>query len=326
MKQEPVSKISRMRRWAVLAGINHYDAGFPALRFCVSDATEIQAVLTAWPDSGYAAERIRLLAGDSETKAIVPRAAILQELDDLVEKASPEDQLLFYFAGHGEPFDNNDVLLIPSDARPGRLLAHTAVSLAEVKRLLMLSQARSKIIILDACYTGVPTSADHSYRNLQSDQEEVERATSNVQRLAQHAEGLAILHAGSRSPVRELPELGHGLFTYFLLQGLRGEANTRADAMITVTELYEYVRGQLGRWASSHEGQAQYPTYELAGYGDLTIINVPGAAGQIWAARKPVRHPPLVGDALLAPLRGGAGFVGRSEELRRILQVITTTS
>jgi DNA-binding winged helix-turn-helix (wHTH) protein len=326
MKQQPDSKISSMCRWAVLVGINHYAVGFPALRFCVSDATEMQAALTAWPDSGYTTERIRLLIGNSEAKTEVSRSAILQELDNLVEKAGPEDQLLFYFAGHGEALGNNDVLLIPSDARPGRLLPHTAVSLAEVKRLLMLSQARSKIIILDACYTGVPTSADTGYRSIRSGQEEVERAASNVKRLAQHAEGLAILHAGSRSPVREIPELGHGLFTHFLLRGLRGEANTRADTVITVTELYEYVRGQMDSWANSHDGQAQHPTYELAGYGDLALINVPGAVDQIGPGRKPTRRVAPAGDALLAPLRGSAGFVGRSEELRRILQMIATTS
>jgi DNA-binding winged helix-turn-helix (wHTH) protein len=326
MKQQSDSKMSSIRRWAVLVGINYYDAGFPALHFCVNDATEMQTVLAAWPHSGYSTDRIRLLVGNSEAKTEVSRSAILQELDDLVEKADPEDQLLFYFAGHGEAPGNNDVLLIPSDARPGRLLAHTAVSLADVKRLLMLSQARSKVIILDACYTGVPTSVDPGYRSLRSDQEKVERAASNVQRLAQHAEGLAILHAGSRSPVREIPELGHGLFTHFLLRGLRGEANIRADTMITVTELYEYVHGQMERWASGHDGQAQYPTYELAGYGDLALINVPGAGGQTGPARKPTRRVTPTGDALLAPLRGSAGFVGRSEELRRILHVLTTTS
>ena len=326
MKQWPDPRKSSMRRWAVLVGINHYGISFPTLRFCASDASEMQIVLTGWPDSGYTADRLRLLVGDSEAKTAVPRSAILQELDDLIEKAGPEDQLLFYFAGHGEALSNNDVLLIPSDARPGRLLAHTAVSLAEVKRLLMLSQARSKIIILDACYTGVPTSADQGYRNLQSEQEEVERVASNVQRLAQHAEGLAILHAGSRSPVREIPELGHGLFTHFLLQGLRGEANLRADTMITVTELYEYVRGQMDTWASSHGGQTQYPTYELAGYGDLTVITIPGAGGQIGPAPMPSRPVVPSGDALLRPLRGSAGFVGRTETLRRILQVLTTTS
>ena len=133
------------------------------------------------------------------------------------------------------------------------------------------------------------------------------------------------LACGSRSPVREIPELGHGLFTHFLLQGLRGEANSRADTMITVTELYEYVRGQMDTWASSHGGQTQYPTYELAGYGDLTV-SYSWRRGSDWARTKPFRPVVPSGDALLAPLRGSSGFIGRKEELRRILQVLTTTS
>ena len=76
---------------------------FPALRFCVSDATEMQTVLTAWPHSGYTTDRLRLLVGDSEAKTAVSRSAILQELDDLIEKAGPEDQLLFYLPGTVRP-------------------------------------------------------------------------------------------------------------------------------------------------------------------------------------------------------------------------------
>ena len=322
-----------VRRWALLIGANHYqEEAFRSLRYCVNDATEMQAALTAWAGSGYTNDRVRLLTSDKSGEATATRTAILEQLVGLIAQAGSDDLLLFYFAGHGEVVEN-DVYLIPADAKPDLLLPHTALSLAEIKRLMMLSHARSKVIILDACYTGILTASDLGRRGTsQIDSEAAERAVVNVQHMAEHAEGLAILHAGSRGdPAMEIPGFKHGLFTYFLLEGLRGAANTQRDSAITIQELYEYVITKIASWAQDNGGKAQRPTYQLEGYGDLTLINVPSDAVKPLSGSKPksggsMRLLPPLGDALLAPLRGKSEFVGRLDELRRIKQMLETTT
>lgn len=41
------------------------------------------------------------------------------------------------------------------------------------------------------------------------------------------------------------PELGHGVFTCFLLEGLAGKADRNGGGVVTVSELYEYVKEQI---------------------------------------------------------------------------------
>lgn len=317
-----------MRRWAVLVGINHYGEAFPALRSPVNDAAELKSALTAWPGSGYTAESVRLLVGDARDRAAASRESMLLALDDLAGNAGPEDLLLFYFAGYAEVVGTDDILLLPSDARAGRLLAHTALSLAEVKRLLADSPACGKIIILDVSYTGISTLADPRY-DLPADPESWAYATEIIRRLAEHTTGLAILHAGARNdPVVQIGELEHSPFTGSLLQVLREYSDTNRDEAITVRELHDYAGFHIDAWAAGIEGSVPPPVHDLAGSGDLTIINVPKGAGAevAKAPESGASQLMLPGDALLVPLRDRNGFVGRKEELRRITHMLANTA
>jgi hypothetical protein len=288
----------------------------------------MRAVLTGWPDSGYAAERVRLLVGQKNSPTPPTRVQILEDIEWMATQASSNDLVLFYFAGHGEVVEN-DVLLLPADARAGRLLQDTSLSLATIKRLLMGPSVRRSVIILDACYTGVPISADRDHRGASEPVSDTfKRAVTNVQRLASDAEGLAILHAGSRQdPAIEVGELGHGLFTHFLLGGLRGKAVPPGGNAINVSHLYHYVLSEFNKWAESHPGEVQRPTWELAAYGDLTLINVPTSKQK--PSRRRVQQPPggiLLNDALLAPIRGHDAFIDRENELKKIRDTLTTTT
>jgi hypothetical protein len=60
------------------------------------------------------------------------------------------------------------------------------------------------------------------------------------------ARGRAIITASRPTEVSiELPELGHGLFTYDLVQGLKGAADLNRDGIVSLQELYEYVEQQV---------------------------------------------------------------------------------
>src|SRR3972149_518300 len=53
----------------------------------------------------------------------------------------------------------------------------------------------------------------------------------------------------------ELDELGHGIFSYYLVRGLQGAADLNRDGIVTLQELYEYVEQQVSRKARAAGGK-----------------------------------------------------------------------
>jgi uncharacterized caspase-like protein len=71
----------------------------------------------------------------------------------------------------------------------------------------------------------------------------------------------------------ELPELGHGIFTYYLVQGLRGAADGDRDGIVTLQELYKYVEQQVSRH-SRQVGANQRPVMKGEAEGELPLAKV----------------------------------------------------
>ena len=83
----------------------------------------------------------------------------------------------------------------------------------------------------------------------------------------------SLFEAGRRlddSCVVEREDLGHGVFTYYLLEGLRGSADTDHDGIITVDEAYGYV----SRKVPEVTGQNQHPVKKGEVEGQLVLGQV----------------------------------------------------
>ena len=97
------------------------------------------------------------------------------------------------------------------------------------------------VAFLDACYSGAAGGRTFSSRRTRSgtiDELFLERLT--------RSKGRAIITASRPAEVSiELPELGHGIFTYYLVQGLKGAADLNRDGIISLQELYEYIEQQV---------------------------------------------------------------------------------
>jgi uncharacterized caspase-like protein len=80
--------------------------------------------------------------------------------------------------------------------------------------------------------------------------------------------GRVILTASGANEVSgEDDDLRHGVFTYFLLEGLRGKADTDRDSIITVDEVYRYVSREVPRAT----GQEQHPVKKGIVEGQLIL-------------------------------------------------------
>jgi uncharacterized caspase-like protein len=116
-------------------------------------------------------------------------------------------------------------------------LSETAISARELQDALVNSPAKKIMLMVDACHSGAGIDSFNRYREF------LRRFVQQVGRSA----GITVLTAARRDQLAaEAPHLGHGLFTYIVLEGLGGLADTNPrDGQITAHELAGYVGDNL---------------------------------------------------------------------------------
>jgi hypothetical protein len=134
------------RFFAVVIGNNSYrDAGYAPLKTAASDATAVSNLLR--DRYGY---QTTLLLNSS-------RLEMLTALNDMREKLKPEDNLLIYYAGHGEVDGKGQGYWVPSDGAAGN--SKTWISNAAISDILNAMAARHVLTVVDSCYSGTMTRA-----------------------------------------------------------------------------------------------------------------------------------------------------------------------
>jgi len=263
-------------RWAVVVGVGRYESPeIPRLRYTVPDAEAIYEILTG--PAGFKPEHVFLLTDRTERKPTL-RNVKWALGTFLARSAQKDDTVLIFFAGHGAPeVDQRGIerdglakYLIPSDADPDDLYS-TALPMDELQTIFGRSEAERVVVFLDACYSGAAggrTFASKRTRAMNLDDLFLERLT--------RAKGRAIITASRTTEVSiEMPELGHGLFTYYLVRGLQGAADLNRDGIVSLQELYEYVEQQVSQKARAVGGN-QHPVMKGELEGVLPLVKVKG--------------------------------------------------
>ena len=164
------------------------------------------------------------------------RQSVLDRLEAIFDGASPDDTLFVYMAGHGD-VEKGEYFFIAHDTDPARV-PHTAVPLKTLKGLFDRTKSRQVCLWLDFCHSGGILRAR---RVSASDDWSVIKRTLHVVQ----GQGKVIYAACNPSQsAYEDPAIGHGLFTYALLRGLRGEAV--ANGEVTVSSLYDFIDREVG--------------------------------------------------------------------------------
>jgi uncharacterized caspase-like protein len=99
------------------------------------------------------------------------------------------------------------------------------------------------------------------------------RAVDNNSLVREMMENNAVILSSSRASElsQESDEYGHGLFTWAIIQGMRGEADLVKDGMVTMKELDTYVSQTLPELT----GGAQHPTTSTPnGYVDFSVADL----------------------------------------------------
>lgn len=253
---------SRGTAWAVVVGVNDYP-NLPRLKYAVNDAQAFHDFLI---DSA--------LVKPDNVFRVVDDQATLNSLrtvlgTKLKKRARKGDKVIIYFAGHGATEsdvnspdgDGLEKYLLPYDADPENLYA-TALPMREIAHILNRIQSDSLIFIADSCYSGASGGRTVSIGGIRST-----LSDNYIDRIS-GGKGRVILTASAANEISmEDESLGHGIFTYYLIKGLKGMADYDSDGYITVDEAYRYVSEQV----PEATGQAQHPIKKGSVEGQLVL-------------------------------------------------------
>jgi uncharacterized caspase-like protein len=243
-------------RWAVVIGVGDYDnKSMPRLRFAESDADAMYRLLTT--RAGYARENVLLLTDKAPEKPTLQNIRLALG-DYLSRKTTRDDMVLIYYAGLGAPevdasskeTDGQAKYLIPRNVQP-ESLRRTAFAMEEMQGLVARIPAERVVLLLDTSYGGAPGGRTFAPPNARR------RSLSDqfLERLAKTRGRLVITASGANEVALEPADLGHGLFTYFVLEGLSGKADRNGDGIVTVSELYPYLEDQVDRKSRAAGGR-----------------------------------------------------------------------
>ena len=263
-------------RWAVVIGTGQYESTeIPQLRYSVPDAEAVAEILIE--SAGFKKEHVLLLT-DKTSKPPTLRNIKWALGTFLARSAGKEDTVLIFFAGHGAPEvdprgiegDGLAKYLVPIDADPEDLFS-TALPMDDIYTIFARIESERVVVFLDTCYSGAAggrTFASKKRRGAAVDDLFLERLT--------RSKGRVIITASQPNEVSlELTELGHGLFTYYLVQGLKGAADLNRDGIVSLQELYEYLEQQVSR-KSRAVGGNQHPVMKGEVEGVLPLLKVRG--------------------------------------------------
>ncbi len=233
--------------YAVIIGIGDYqDERIPDLRFTEHDAQEFSNVLTDPRYGGVPPQHVKLLLHDEATYRNI-KTAIGKWLR---RKAGKEDTVIIYYSGHGAP-ENGDTYWVTHEAEIENLFA-TALDNNDIADMLARLESRRVITFLDACYSAATVNRSDQTRNLQTE----------IPWASFAGEGRVTLSASDGTQLSlELDEFQHGVFTYYLLEGLKGGADANQDGVIELEETWDYVKYQVTD-AARQAGNPQTPVLQ----------------------------------------------------------------
>jgi hypothetical protein len=257
IEKAPVVTKSTGTRWAAIIGVSQYkDTRIPPLRYAAADAKSFYDWAIS-PDGGkYAPTMVKLLLDAGATGANIKNA-----LFDWLAQAIQEDTVTLFFAGHGSPQSPDhpeNLFLLPYDTQYDNI-STTGFPMWDIETALKrFIKAKKVIVITDACHAG---GVGHAFDIARRDGRGLKAVpiSSSLQNLSTISDGVCIISASDDNQFSQEGlqwGQGHGVFTYFLLEGLKGKADYNKDGLVTLGELIPFLSEQVRRETRN----AQTPT------------------------------------------------------------------
>ena len=237
---------SRENSYAIVIGIETYRQKLPKADFAVSDAKLVNEYLTKV--MGYPEENVIALTNEHASKSDFEK--YIEEW--LPKNMEPDSSVFIYYSGHGAPNSKTgDAFLVPYDGDPN-FIEKTGYPLKKLYQNLAKLQAKEIIVVLDSCFSGAGGRSVLAQGS--------RPLVMNLQTNLTPTKNMIIMAASSGYETSSTyNDKGHGLFTYFLLKGIKGEADTNKDGKMEIEELYQYLKPQVQKIARRLYNNEQTP-------------------------------------------------------------------
>ncbi len=248
--------------YVLAIGINTYKNSSLNLNYAQNDAEAFVELIKKESDVLFDKVETHELYNEEAT-----RTNILGVLDLLSNKIKPGDVFYFYYAGHGSMVDEQFYFVPTNSTRlySKDKLSKEGISAEQLRNKFQKISALKQLVIIDACQSG--GSAELLAQRGSTE----EKAMAQLSRSA----GIHVLSAaGSEQFATEFDELGHGVFTYALLEALSGKADgAPKDGKVTIYELKSYIDSLVPEYSQKFKGKTQYPyTFSRGQDFPVTII------------------------------------------------------
>ena len=240
---------------AIIVGINEYKNPKLQLKYAVPDAELFEDTLKKVTAGLFEKVNIKKLV----TKENTTSENIIKELK-AYRALNPDDVFVFFVASHGT-VDDGEYFLITSNVGSTRTekLKTDALPQGMLKELIANIPATKKLIIIDTCSAGALGEAIQVAMLTRGMSEDT------AMKILSRAVGSTILSASTSLQEAVEGYQGHGLFTYVLVEGLKGKADKGKTGYVKTTELADYVDSEVPVLAEKVFKKAQYPTISISG-------------------------------------------------------------
>lgn len=243
------------KAYALIFGVEKYeDPGFGSVTYAERDATEVANALL---DLGYDAADVTVILNEKATKTTIE-----YEITELAHRATKDDTVLFFFAGHGYTYGGEN-FLVATDSRRGGI-PKTFVSLRDMFEAFAGSHCAQVMFFLDCCHSGMKTTDEGR---------DVLEMMSHEELKAYFAEAeFRVVFSSCDKGEKSYPshDYKHGYWTYHLLRALRGEETgvLDKDGRLRSTHLQDYLRSEVPKQVAlkSTDRRSQNPKM----YGDVS--------------------------------------------------------
>jgi WD40 repeat protein len=246
IKNRPVGK-----KWAFIVGISKYqDARIAPLAFAHRDAEAMAAFLKTLEGGGYRPENMVVLTDGQATWE-----RIRTNLLEFAGKPERDDLVMVFLAAHGSLDLNKEessVYLIAHNTQFDKI-SSTALSVNEIELALRENlRAQRVIFFADTCHSGAFPEIRTRALNVTADAVNI-ALNDAIRRSKPGAFILSSALGSEKSWEDEKWGGGHGVFTWYLLEALRGKADVDKDGLVRTEELFKYVHENVRR--DTHDKQ-----------------------------------------------------------------------
>src|SRR5512142_3477545 len=280
-------------KYALVIGNSEYqDARLAQLTAPGKDAGDLAQILR---DKAFCAfDDVRVLLNE-------PEPVVREAIDEFFDGKAPDDLLLLYFSGHGVRDELGALYLAVQNTNRSRLRV-TAIRSDFIHESMEQSRARRQVLILDCCNSGAFQQGTQAATGGSIG---VASAFGGTGRIILTASD-ALQYAWQGDAV--MGNTTNSLFTHYLVEGLKGEAENDGDGVITVDELYDYAYEQVRR-ATPNQTPSKFSSKQE---GEIVLRQIT-RLDQI----KPAPLPEPLVDSLENPI--SAVRLGAVQELARLL-------